>query len=195
MRKTTTSMHNIRQMCDNLNLKHETVLHKSKMLLSVYRDIVWISTRKADTLYEESSESYGCELSTALTYLSDFAPDEDRKAFESRVSGLFETKWMIGLIDAAMERVKAYHTGGKLYFEILSKCYLAEQFPSESEMLNLLNIERSVFYERKKEAVSLFGIAMWGFAIPELRGIFQDDNTDMPVFFLRRPTESRLNPD
>ena len=201
MRRETTAMHSIHNMCASLNLEQDAILHKSKLLLKVYRDVVWASLRDADTLYKEASDFYGGELSAALAYLSDFAPSEKKREFEERVSGLFETKWMIGLISAAMERVKEYHAKGGLYHEILSKCYLTAQAYSETDILSMLNIERSVFYERKREAVSLFGIAMWGFTIPKLRGILKDGNNgnkNIPIFFLETSDlaeKSRLFPD
>lgn len=54
-------------------------------------------------------------------------------------------------------------------FEIISKCYLSRWKYTEDEMINLLNMERSRFYDRKKEAVMIFGIALWGTAIPQYR--------------------------
>jgi len=176
----------MRHMCNCLHVEQDSILHKAKMLLCVYHDVIWVSLRKADTLREEAA-LYGNELNVALAYLSDFAPYEKKREFEERVSGLFETKWMIGLIDTAMKRVKEYHTNGASYYEILAKCYLSSKPLSESEILEQLNIERSIFYERKKEAVLLFGIAMWGFAIPALRGTFASWHDSVPGFFLEVP--------
>lgn len=56
---------------------------------------------------------------------------------------------------------------------------------TESELLEILNLERSTFYDRKKEAVMLLGIALWGYAIPVFRGIFdaEGDESEIPEFF------------
>ena len=39
----------------------------------------------------------------------------------------------------------------------------------------MLNLERSFLYERKREAVMLLGVALWGFAIPEFKNIFKEN--------------------
>ena len=74
----------------------------------------------------------------------------------------------------------------KLYHEILSKSYLTAFRYTESELLEILSIERSTFYDRKKEAIMLLGIALWGYAIPAFRGIFdvEGDEDEIPEFFI-----------
>lgn len=46
---------------------------------------------------------------------------------------------------------------------------------TERELLELLNMERSTFYDRKKEAIMLLGVSLWGYAIPQFKGIIQTD--------------------
>lgn len=156
---------------EQMNLDSNEILHKTKLLLSVYRDVVWATLHEADCV-KEDIYYFGNELSDALVYLEQFAPDTERSEFEARVSSLFENKWMIDLIDKAMSKVYDYYNNGKLYHEILSKCYLTAFRYTESEILELLNLERSTFYDRKKEAILLLGISLWGYAIPAFKGIF-----------------------
>ena len=42
-------------------------------------------------------------------------------------------------------------------------------------MLELLNMERSRFYDRKKESIMLFGISLWGSAIPKMKTFLIED--------------------
>lgn len=157
------------------NLDSDKVFHKTKLLLTVYRDVVWHSIRSSEALCEDIEKNYySYELESALTYLAEFAPNEERIRFEERVSILFETKWMIDLIDKAMYKIYEYYNNGKLYHEILSKTYLVSFKYTESELLEILDIERSTYYDRKKEAVLLFGVALWGYAIPQMKGIFEE---------------------
>ncbi len=178
-RKNTKALDSIRNMCASHNLDMDVLYGKSKLLLKIYRDICWSTGKRADLLREETSLYCGSELSTALIYLSEFAPDEERQRFESKVRNLFETEWMIELIDNAMLRVYDYYNNGRLYHEILSKCFLTSFRYTESEMLELLNMERSVFYDRKKEATMLFGVALWGFAVPQLQGLIDADDMEL----------------
>ena len=109
--------------------------------------------------------TYGDSLDGALIYLENFAPDEARERFEERIRSLFETKWIIELVDMAMLKIREYPDKGALYCEIISKAYLNRFKYKESEMLELLNMERSTYYDRKKEAILLFGLSLWGTAI------------------------------
>ena len=36
--------------------------------------------------------------------------------------------------------------------------------------MEILDMERSTFYDKKKEAVLVFGLSLWGSSIPKLRG-------------------------
>jgi hypothetical protein len=165
-------MRRFKSMYNGLGLNQADTFHKSKLLLSVYRDVVWATVCKADELRREADALYGHKLGAALTYLAEFAPTQEREQFEDRLSFLFETKWMIELIDSAMAKVRAYHKNGLMYFEILSKSYLAEHKYSETELLALLALSRTSYYELRREAVTLLGIALWGYALPKMRGIF-----------------------
>ena len=40
-------------------------------------------------------------------------------------------------------------------------------------MLEVLNMERSTCYDRKKEAILLFGLSLWGTAIPKLKDFLE----------------------
>lgn len=114
------------------------------------------------------SKTYG-----ALIYLENFAPDEARERFEERIRSLFETKWIIELVDMAMLKIREYPDKGALYCEIISKAYLNRFKYKESEMLEVLNMERSSYYDRKKEAILLFGLSLWGTAIPKLKDFLE----------------------
>lgn len=186
-RNNTKAIKSINRMYEQMNLDSSEILHKTKLLLSVYRDVVWATLHGAAEV-QEDIYYFGDELTDALVYLEEFAPDTERAEFEAKVSSLFENKWMIDLIDKAMTRVYDYHNNGRLYHEILSKSYLTAFRYTESEILELLRIERSSFYDRKKEATLLLGISLWGYAIPMFKGIFTSPEDiecgEVPTFFM-----------
>jgi hypothetical protein len=163
------------KMCGQMNLDREAVFHRAKLLLGVYRDVVWAALGGASEIREEGAARaegfYGRKMAPALGYLMEFEPLERKEDFEARVTNLFETVWLIELVEKAMLRVYDYPRGGRLYFEILAKSYLTALHYSETELLEIFCMERSVFYERRKEASLLLGISLWGFAIPELKKI------------------------
>lgn len=53
-----------------------------------------------------------------------------------------------------------------MYYEILSKQFIYRFNSTEKELLDELNMERSVFYDRKKEAIYLFSICLFGYVKP-----------------------------
>ena len=185
-RKDTIAAKTIQKMYEQLHLNQSDIFCKTKLLLSVYRDVVWITLNESARVNEELIY-YGEDLDSALVYLEAFAPDTEKQEFERRVSTLFENKWMVDLINTAMTKIYDYHNNGKLYHEILSKSYLTAFRYTESELLDLLNMERSSFYDRKKEAISLLGVSLWGYVIPCFKRIFNikeaDENSDIPDFF------------
>ena len=132
-------------MYEQLGLPQDDIFHKTKLLLSIYRDVVWATLSDCRCANAEINY-YGGDLSDALIYLEEFAPDIEHSEFERRVTAFRYT---------------------------------------ESELLEILNLERSTFYDRKKEAVMLLGIALWGYAIPAFRGIFdvEGDESEIPEFF------------
>ncbi len=185
MRKTRM-MKSISRMYEGMQLDEEQVFRKAKLLLAIYRDVVWASIKEVNYVNEVCTAYYSNDLSVALTYLNDFAPTERKEDFMEKVSGIFETKWMIDLIDTAMIKIYDYHDNGKLYHEILSKCYITAYPMTEGEMLEALCMERSNFYIKKKEAIKLFGIALWGYALPRYQQIFKekrDYSSEVNSFF------------
>lgn len=185
-RNHTKATKSINRMYEQMNLDQNEILHKTRLLLSVYRDVVWATLTEAECV-KEDIYYFGEELDEALVYLENFAPDIERDAFEARITSLFENKWMIALVDKAMGKVYEYHNNGRLYHEILSKCYLTAFRYTEVEVLELMNLERSTFYDRKREAILLLGISLWGYAIPVFRGIFtvpeNNEYEEIPLFF------------
>ena len=156
-------------MCDHDKLNEELLYERSKLVLSKYRKLCWQTCSKAQDTSEELCFWCGSDLDGALIYLENFAPDSEKDKFESKIKSMFDIKSMIDIVDSAMLGVKDFPDGGELFFEIISKCYLTRWKYTEDEMLTLLDMERSRFYDRKKEAVMIFGISLWGTAIPQFR--------------------------
>jgi hypothetical protein len=84
-------------------------------------------------------------------------------------------------VETAIVRIRDYPFQGDLYCEILSKCYLGRFSYTESELLEILHLERSSFYDRKKEAILIFGISMWGTAIPKMRELYEVPEESMMI--------------
>lgn len=172
-RKQSRAMNSINAMCVGQNMDPNLLFLKAKLLLGAYRRVCWASL---GTLQIESdADFYVCDedIDQALKYLENYSPDTDRHEFERNLKMLFDSRWMVELFDDTMVQVKEFPDGGEVYFEILSKVYLSKFKYTEAEMLDILSLERSTYYDRKKEAILVFGLAMWGTVLPKLALMLQ----------------------
>lgn len=172
-RYNTQVLSSIRMLCRMQNIDEKVLYERAKLILSIYREVCWSTIDRANDVCDTLICTYGDSLDGALIYLENFAPDEARERFEERIRSLFETKWIIELVDMAMLKIREYPDKGALFCEIISKAYLNRFKYKESEMLEVLNMERSTYYDRKKEAILLFGLSLWGTAIPKLKDFLE----------------------
>lgn len=145
-----------------MGLNENFISAQTKAILRVYRDLKWaLHQHEADLTDRLAAEGMG-DQDTGLTFLAAFAPDIDLREFESRVCSLFENRSYLLVIDNAIERLRHYPERGEQYHTIIQLQYIAETPMSETELLDLLNLERSVFYRRKKEAIFVLGLCIFG---------------------------------
>ena len=156
-------------ICKSKKIDENEVYNKAKKLLEIYRDVCWETSEYADQVRENLMVDYGYmsgDLDTALVYLENFAPDEKKERFAARIQSLFDVKWMVEIVDSAM-----------------IKYYLGRFQYTEAEMMEELCLERSSYYRRKKEAVMVFGLTIWGGALDDFRQIMiVNEPTQMSIY-------------
>ena len=196
MRKESRVMKQCALMYKGLNIDRDMVLHKTKLLMKIYRPVVWSASNRVLEVCESAEIYCSKQMEEALEYLANYAPDTEQEKFSEKVRSLFETQWLISLVDSTMNKIYEYPDNGKIYHEILSKQYLTVYKYTEQEMLEVLNMERSTYYDKKKEAIDLFAICLWGYTIPSMRGLLGigEGSLEIPDFFqvINDPTNSRL---
>lgn len=101
-RYNTQVLSNIRMLCRMQNIDEKVLYERAKLILSIYREVCWSTIDRANDVCDTLICTYGDSLDGALIYLENFAPDEARERFEERIRSLFETKWIIELVDMAM---------------------------------------------------------------------------------------------
>lgn len=166
--RKTKMMKQIEGLYDQHNLEYLATYEKAKAVLSIYRNVVWSLKNTVDNMVCESMVTYGKDLDTALMYLSEFAPTHKKKDFEAKVNRLFETRWLIGVIDNALDKIADYPEHGEVYSKILYHYFLAKEKETDDGCMLITGLERTSYYLRKKEAISLMGIALWGYSLPTL---------------------------
>lgn len=192
MRKTKV-LKKIESMYQDQRLDFLPTYDRAKTLLEVYRNVVWSLKNSAEYIVSESTTSYGKDLDTALIYLSSFVSEKKRQDFESKVTHLFESRWLIGLVDRALEKIYDYPEYGKTYYTILKHCYLNEKKSRDEVVMHLIRLERSSYYQRKREAISLLGVSLWGFELPKVLNELHElgeEAVDLTVKKVRLPIYS-----
>lgn len=66
-RNNTKAVKNIAKMYEQLGLAQDDIFHKTKLLLSIYRDVVWATLADCNCVNEEIYY-YGDDLTDALVY-------------------------------------------------------------------------------------------------------------------------------
>ena len=107
-RNNTQALHSIRMMCRMQQVDEKVLYDRSRLILSIYRDVCWSTMGRAEEVYDDLICTCGTSLDGALIYLETFAPDEARERFEEKIRSLFETKWIIELVDNTMGRIREY---------------------------------------------------------------------------------------
>ena len=179
------SRQRIATICSSREISETEVYDKAKKLLEIYRDVCWETSEYANLVREDLACEYGyasSDLDTALLYLENFAPDEQKEKFAEKIRALFSVKWMVEIVDSAIIKVRNFPLNGELYALILSMYYLGKFQYTEAEMMEELNLERSSYYRRKKEAVIVFGLAIWGGSIDDLRQIMLGNEPKQMTF-------------
>ena len=166
-RVRSTALKSILSTCELRGLDPDILYRKSKMFLESYRELCWATLKNEDCFSMDSFAASEAQMRQALKYLTDISGNEDKIVFTQNMSRLFDSRWILELTDTSMIHVREFPFGGPLFFEILSKYYLVSVKYSEGEVLSNLNMERSRFYDRKKEAILIFGLTLWGTVIPK----------------------------
>lgn len=177
----------IARMCAINDVEEKDLYQKGKLLLEIYRDVCWTTESKADCVREDLMEyeiDYcSNDMNEAFVYLENFAPEASKARLEDKIRELFEVKWMVDIIEAAMSKVKEFPVYGEMYFRVLHTYYLGSHDYTESETLEVLQMERSTFYRRKKEAIILFAFAIWGAPIEEFKKVVAASKQRQISFF------------
>ena len=161
-------------LCTAKSLDPDMLLIRARIILKLYRSVasvtqdkIEMTVKEASTLYKGDG-SYIDDIRAGLSYLVDFEPEYRKKDFETKVSMLFETHWMIELMNKAAENVHKHLDNGPLYYDILYKSYFDKNKYLNDDLQELLVIAHSTFFDYKREATLLFGIYLWGYGIPML---------------------------
>lgn len=168
----TTQINNLERVADRFRSERKInpqLLHQTKLLLTLYRQVVWSVERDLYEIDVTANDFGSRRIQDLVNYLSfDFEDDINKNAIEDRLKSLADTRDLIIVIDKALCRLKTYPLHGELYFDIINRKYIIMYQYSDQELMASLNLERTTFYKRKKEAINLLGTILWGYILPEM---------------------------
>ncbi|HBZ77601.1 MAG TPA: hypothetical protein DEO39_02710 [Clostridiales bacterium] len=156
----------VHELCFIHNLDEKLTYDRARMLLSAYRQMCFSRSLDGNNSQEEL---VGRDPRKAIQFLESFDPKTDRQDFLCTLRDQVEKNWIIDMVDTSMMRLREYEDQGRRYFDIVNRTYMVKLRYSESEMLEDLQCERTCYYVRKKEAVTLFGVCFWGSVLPEMK--------------------------
>ena len=151
MRKESSTVQKCKRQMATLGFDSQLAYHRVKLILKIYRDVVWVLSERVEELHEYAWELGDQDADTGLIYLQSFAPDMDLQEFEERVCCVMENRMLVDVIDRALLRLKRYPDRGELYYEILTKQFIHRFNSTEKELLDTSSGE-----ELLKAATSLY---------------------------------------
>ena len=165
MGNATGSMQKIKDLCCSLHLEQNKVRTKAGLLIKAYPEIMWANNHNETG--DGTTRANTCEkkLGIAMRYIADFEPIEGKRRFQEKIIMLFEIKWLTELISSAMKHIENFPVNGVVYYKILTNLF-SDDPCSDLVCQKNVRLEKTAFYERKREAILLFGIELWGIVIP-----------------------------
>jgi len=163
LRVETNVLPKIQSLCESLCLEENEILKKARLLTGAYHEIVWGALKNTGGVQGANTKKY----TEAVTYLSEFPPAIDKKALQMNLLAIFQADWYEDLFKDALGFVALYKHNSKVYTRMLTECYFSEREWSDKELQGEMDIERSSYFKRKKEAILLFGVALWGITVPQ----------------------------
>ena len=149
-------------------------------LLETFRDVCRYNTCLAsDTAgrllsYGEGAFSGEDTMRETIVRLEFFAGEMERKRYEEALDRIFQTDYMLRVMEILKMKVYSFSDYGPEFVSILDLCYMNSFDYGEGEILEELCMGRSTFYKKKKRAVTLFGLAFLGWRT-ETKGRFSED--------------------
>ena len=167
MGKTTNGLERLMNSFKVYDEFDEKVYHDAHLLLDIYSDVLWGMNNSYTNIVRECKEIYGNSSIMVLDVITEFGSDLKAKLLHEQLEDAEASKVIIEIINAAMFKLVTYPNKGERYYEILKTTYFSEKKYSENEILDILKLSRSTYFRQRKKAISLFGVILWGYVLPE----------------------------
>jgi len=158
----SVSMRKIKEYCKLFRLEQDVVFDRAKCLIDNYHGVIWANAHDGSIESEACDKTFNKDL--ALSYIADFNPSEEKGLIRDKMLKLFEPKWLMDLVATAMRQVKSFSVNSSDYNDILNN-YMSDAPVTDRVLCSTINVGKTTLGTRKREAILLFGIALWGIVI------------------------------
>ena len=166
-RHNTIARETIRDLCYSYRMDEKEVFERATILLKAYRKLCYSSFLDGDDIEVFESERDAAE--EAIRILENIDPKDDGQSFTRSIRDSNVNSWILRAVESAMIKVQEFPQNGNLYFQILNKCFIIQVAYSESEISATLCLERSRYYDNRREATIVFGLCLWGSILPKMK--------------------------
>jgi len=153
----------------DLNNSKSRIYKNTELLLKQYGKVLWRLESELNDMNEMIASEYNTDLYTYIDSLVDVDISIQKNRLQDRLTSLENSKSLIVLIDQAVTMLYNYPSEGNLYFDILSKAYLSFYKNTGEDISEVLDLSLRTYYRKKKTAINLLGIILWGFLLPSVK--------------------------
>ena len=161
-RKPSSNMKTISTMLKNKNIDSQEALKKASELLDYYRIIKWEcedTITDIDTIYKEYGNG---SRPTGEVFAEEFAGKDVREKISGEKQSERALEEILCLYERIIGKIESFPDDDGTYAKILRTAYMTDNKPSNKDAIGKeLGMERSVFYQKLKEAKLLFVVLGW----------------------------------
>lgn len=167
MGKTTNGIERLMNSFKVYNEYDEKVYHDAHLLLNIYADVLWGIKNSYTSIICECKEIYGASSIAVLDVMTEFGTDLKAKLLHEQLEDAEASKVIVEIINVAMLKLQTYPNKGEQYHELLKVTYFSEKKYTDQQVLEMLDLSRSTYFRQRRKAISLFGVILWGYVLPE----------------------------
>lgn len=162
MASSTQQLELIRQVCRVRRLDEHDTFMITRKLLEYFRSTLWIHNGAADVTRVIVTADGKRQVKEWYLALKELTKEEQIVAsIDSAIFHVCRTAWITEVMNRVLKSVKEFNSFGELYHDILRLAYFDGKNMSDQGVSEELNLERSTYYRRKREAILLCGILLW----------------------------------
>ncbi len=139
--------------------KNAIVFHNTKLLLERYRDIAW---QLEYAPYEIAAElNHPCSALDEIISALDCDMARGEKKAEYRLNSIARTERLFKAVNEALSIVRAKPKIGEMNYQVLYLTYIDHDIRTIEEILDLICLQRSQYYNIRKSAIEKLAANLW----------------------------------